>query len=96
MERRVDEYITRGYRIKSQGKESTHLKERDWGDSGVHLFFLLFTGWWSFGFINALYAIYKYATADELILKIDSELETEQRQKGDTDYTDTQSNETEF
>lgn len=71
MEKRIDEYITRGYRVKLQGEYSTRLKERDWGDSGTHLFLLILTGWWSFGFMNALYAIYRYATAEEIVLKVD-------------------------
>lgn len=77
MEKRIDEYITRGYRIKSQGEYSTRLKKRDWGDSGIHLILVILTVWWSFGFMNALYGIYRYATAEEIVLKVDGEHEDE-------------------
>lgn len=75
MERTTDEYITRGYRLMSEGGTSTRLKERDWGDSGMHVFIALFTGWWTLGFFNALYAVYSYATAEEILITIEDEQE---------------------
>lgn len=69
----VDEFITRGYRVKSEGETSALLKERDWGDSGTHLILAVLTGWWTFGLSNALYAIYKYATAEEVVIKLEEE-----------------------
>lgn len=71
-EKAIDEFVTRGYRIKSDGETSTRLKERDWGDAGTHLFLVLLTGWWTFGLLNALYAIYKYVTADEIVIKLET------------------------
>jgi hypothetical protein len=73
LERTVDEFITRGYKVESDGKSSTRLKERDWGDGGVHLLLALLTGWWTFGLSNALYAIHSYVTSEEVIIKIDPE-----------------------
>jgi hypothetical protein len=74
LERAVDEFITRGYKIKADGGSSTRLKEKDWGDAGTHIILALLSGWWTFGLSNVLYAIYKYTTAEEILIKIDSEL----------------------
>lgn len=71
MERATDEYITKGYRLTSEGETSTRLKERDWGDSGIHLLIALLTVWWSLGFFNALYAIYSYVTAEEVLITVE-------------------------
>lgn len=75
MERTTDEYITKGYRLTSEGEASTRLKERDWGDGGTHVLLALFTGWWSLGFFNALYAVYSYVTAEEVLITIEDERE---------------------
>lgn len=76
-EKAVDEFITRGYIIKSDGEIDTRLKKRTWGDAGTHLFLVLITGWWTFGLFNALYAIYTYATAEEVVIKLDKDLDDE-------------------
>lgn len=73
-EKAIDELTTRGYRIKSNSETSARLKERDWGDAGTHLFLVLITGWWTFGLFNSLYAIYAYATAEEIVIKLDGDL----------------------
>lgn len=77
LEQSVDDYITRGYRIVSDGETSTRLKETDWGDSGTHLILAALTGWWTFGLANALYAIYSYATAEEVVVTLDDAPEDE-------------------
>lgn len=73
LERVVDEFITRGYTVKSDGETSVRLKEQDWGDGGTHLLLAVLTGWWTFGLSNALYAIYKRVTADEVLVKVHGE-----------------------
>lgn len=73
MERAVDEFITRGYKLQSEGERSSRLKEKDWGDGGTHLILALLTVWWTLGLANALYAIYSYVTAEEVVIKIDGE-----------------------
>lgn len=77
MQKSIDEFITRGYRIKSDGETSTRLKKRDWGDVHAHLFLAAITAWWSLGLMNALYAIYKYVTAEEVVIKLDDEVDDE-------------------
>lgn len=71
MEHSIDEFITRGYKIKSEGESSTRLKKRDLGDAITHVILIALTGWWTFGLSNALYAAYRYANAEEVIIKID-------------------------
>ncbi len=73
MDRDVDDLITRGYEVKAEGETSTRLKQRDWGDGPTHLFLALATVWWTFGLANALYALYKYTTADEILVKMETD-----------------------
>lgn len=73
LETSVDEFITRGYKIQSEGESSTRLKEQDWGDADVHVIIAALSGWWTFGLSNALYAIYKHVTAEEIVIKIEGE-----------------------
>lgn len=73
LERSIDEFITRGYRLMSEGETSARLKEKDWGDGVTHFIVVALTGWWTFGLANALYAIYSYVTADEIVIKLEGE-----------------------
>ena len=66
-EKLADEYITRGYRVTDDAEGTTRLKERDWGDPEAHLLLVVLTGWWSFGLLNAIYAGYRYVTAEEVV-----------------------------
>lgn len=77
-EKSIDEFVTRGYKIKSNGETSTRLKKRDWGDAGTHLILALVTGWWTLGLFNALYAIYAYATAEEVVIKLDNDIDDDE------------------
>lgn len=73
MDKKIDEYITRGYKVKMRGSHSARMKKKDWGSGGNHLIIALFTIWWTLGLGNALYGIYKRATAEEIVIKVDSE-----------------------
>lgn len=77
LERSIDEFITRGYRLMSEGESSARLKEKDWGDSVTHVIVVALTGWWTFGLANALYAIYSYVTADEIVIKLEGAAQDE-------------------
>lgn len=70
MERVIDDFITQGYKVKSQGERSAMMKKKDFGSGGMHLLVLIFLGWWTVGIANAIYAAYKYFTADEVQIKI--------------------------
>lgn len=71
MERTVEDFLTRGYKIKNEGERSTMLKKKNWGSSGMHIIVAVFTLWWTFGLGNVAYAIYKRLTAEEVQVKID-------------------------
>lgn len=73
MERSIDEFITRGYRLKSQGERSAKLKDRDWGEAEVHVIIALLSAWWTFGLSNVLYALYRYVNADEVLIKVEDD-----------------------
>jgi hypothetical protein len=77
LERSVDEFMIRGYQIKSEGETSTRMKKKDWGDPGVHLIIAVLTIWWTFGLANVLYAIYKGVNAEEVIIRIEDENRSE-------------------
>jgi hypothetical protein len=42
MEKHLDEFVTRGYRIVEQGQYSSKVKEKDFGSAPVHGFTFLF------------------------------------------------------
>jgi hypothetical protein len=89
-EKLADEYITRGYRVTDDAEGTTRLKERDWGDPEAHLLLVVLTGWWSFGLLNAIYAGYRYVTAEEVVLttadeaRVEPELERERTRSSET------------
>jgi hypothetical protein len=37
MEKVIDDFITQGYKVKSQGERSTMMKDKDFGSGGMHL-----------------------------------------------------------
>lgn len=75
LEQSIDEFITRGYRLRSQDESSARLKETDWGDAATHLIVAVLTVWWTFGLANAIYAFYAYVNADEVLIRIENESE---------------------
>lgn len=70
MEQVIDDFITQGYKVKSRGEHSTMMKDKDFGSGGMHLLILIVFGWWTLGIANAVYAAYKYFSADEVQIKI--------------------------
>jgi hypothetical protein len=70
MERTIEDFLTRGYKVKEKGKQSTMLKKKTWGSGGMHIVIAVLTVWWSIGLGNVAYAIYKYLTAEEVQIKI--------------------------
>lgn len=43
MEKSVDEFVTKGYTIKTQSAQSARVKKKDWGSAPVHGFVFFFT-----------------------------------------------------
>lgn len=77
MEKSVDEFAVRDYKIKSRGETSVRMQKKDWGDSVTHLIIAGLTIWWTFGLANALYAIHQRVTAEEIVIQIEKEHENE-------------------
>lgn len=71
MEKVTDDFITQGYKVKSQGERSTMMKKKDFGSGAIHIIILILFGWWTLGIANGIYAAYKYFSADEVQIKID-------------------------
>lgn len=71
MEKTVDDFKTQGYKIKSEGERSTMLKKHTWGSGSGHIVVAALTIWWTIGFGNVIYAIYKNRTAEEIQVKIE-------------------------
>ena len=65
----VDDFITRGYRVVSQGENGARLKLRTWGSAGGHAIVLILFGWWTLGFFNLCYAVWARLTADEVMVR---------------------------
>lgn len=70
MEEVIDEYITKGYKVKSRGEKNAKVKEKDYGSLGAHILIFILLGWWTLFIANILYAAYKYTSSDEVLLKI--------------------------
>jgi hypothetical protein len=73
MEKVIDDFITQGYKVKSQGERSTLMKEKDWGSGGGHIAVAVLTIWWTLGIGNLAYALYKYFTAAEVQIKVEDD-----------------------
>ena len=43
MEKQLDEFVTRGFKIQEQGQHSSKVKEKDYGNAPVHVFTFLFS-----------------------------------------------------
>jgi hypothetical protein len=71
MERVVEDFLTRGYKVKSDGQNSTLLKKKTWGSGSGHLVVAALTIWWTLGIGNVAYAIYKNLTAEEVQVKVE-------------------------
>jgi hypothetical protein len=71
MERVVEDFLTRGYKLKDEGQQSTMVKKKTWGSGGMHIVVAVLTIWWTFGLGNVAYAVYKYLSAEEVQIKIE-------------------------
>lgn len=73
LERTIDDFVTRGYKIKTQGERSARLKKHTWGSGSGHLVVAALTIWWTLGIGNVAYAIYKNQTAEEVEVKVEED-----------------------
>ena len=77
MEKVIDDFVTQGYKIKSQGERSSMMKKHTWGSGSGHIVVAALTIWWTLGIGNVAYAIYKNRTAEEVQIKVEGEETTE-------------------
>lgn len=68
-----DEYITQGYKVESEGENTTVVKKSTWGSAAGHIGVALFTIWWTFGLGNLAYALIVHKS-DEVLIKVDTEV----------------------
>jgi hypothetical protein len=69
----VDEYITRGYSVKSLGEDTAKLKDAQYGGIIAHLVIFVLFGWWTLFVANVLYAAFSYSRGDEVLVKMRGE-----------------------
>jgi len=70
----VEDATVEGWKIQSEGDSVAVLKKQG-GVGGAlgHILVLVFTGWWTFGIGNLIFAGYRYVSgAQELIIKIEA------------------------
>lgn len=65
-----DEFITQGYKIKSEGDATLIVKRETWGSLVGHLLVALLTIWWTLGIGNLVYALAVHKS-DEVMIKVD-------------------------
>ncbi len=70
-ERLIDDFMTMGYEIKSQGEENAMLVKKAKKDK--HLLVFLLTFWFTLGIGNLVYALIPAANEDEVLIKIGNE-----------------------
>ena len=71
MEELIDDYITLGYRVVTEGEVTTKMKKTEYGGIGAHILIFIVTVWFTLGLGNVAYAIYRYYTGDEVLIKIE-------------------------
>lgn len=65
----VDDKISEDYKILSEGANSIRIKKVQYGSFAAHILIFILTVWWTLGIANVLYAVYKYVTGDEVLVK---------------------------
>jgi len=63
----VDEYVEKGYNVKSSTQESAIVKERRVGSLWIHLLLVIFT----VGFGNVVYLLYSWVSADTVEINVE-------------------------
>ncbi|HEX7378727.1 MAG TPA: hypothetical protein VF278_16520 [Pirellulales bacterium] len=71
LETLIDDYITQGYEVISQGQTSTMLRKKSWGSATGHVLWALLIFWFTLGIGNAVYALVAHNSAEQVLLKLD-------------------------
>jgi hypothetical protein len=70
MESLIDDYITRGYSVKSRGDRTSRLKDVKYGSIVSHVLIFIVFGWWTFLVANILWLAYQYYSGEEVLIKL--------------------------
>ena len=68
-EQLIDDFITTGYKIKTQGENNALLVKP--GKHNKHGLVALLTVWWTFGLGNLIYALIPVKNEDEVLVKLE-------------------------
>ena len=71
MENLLDDYVTQGYEVITQGQNSILVRRKSWGSVAGHIFCALATAWFTMGIGNIAYALVAHYTAEQVMVKID-------------------------
>jgi len=67
----IDELITRGYKIESQGASSTQLMKVVYGGVVSHILIFIIFGWWTIFIANIIWLAYNYySNSDKVLVKL--------------------------
>lgn len=71
MENMLDDYITQGYEVVSQGQNTALVRRKTWGSAGGHTLWFLLTFWFTLGIGNLIYALVAHYGAEQVMLKVE-------------------------
>lgn len=67
----IDELITQGYKIESQGEYTTQLMKAAYGSAVSHILIFIIFGWWTIFVANIIWLAYNYyAHSDKVLVKL--------------------------
>ena len=69
-EQLIDDFVTMGYKIKSQGSDNALLIKK--GEKEHHGLVAVLTLWWTLGLGNLIYALIPSKNDEEVLIKIES------------------------
>ena len=70
MDMLVDDFLTMGYVIDSQGKDNIRVVKK--AKKEQHLLVAVLTAWWTFGIGNLIYALMPVKNSDEVLIKLEN------------------------
>ena len=70
-EKMIDEFITMGYQVESQGEDNARVVKK--APKTQHALLALLTIWWTLGIGNLIYAMMPAKNEDEVLIKIEKD-----------------------
>jgi hypothetical protein len=72
LENLLDDYMTQGFEIISQGQNTALVRRKTWGTAGGHVLWAILTAWWTIGIGNLVYALVAHYNAEQVMLKLET------------------------